>query len=40
MLYVWQSSPSSYDINVVVIAIINWIDGEISIVVAYFVDFV
>ncbi len=40
MVYVWPLSPSSYHVVLVTIVVINLIDGEITIVVAYFIDFV
>ncbi len=40
MVCVWPLSPSSYDVVLVTIVVINFIDGEIATVVAYFIDFV
>jgi hypothetical protein len=38
MVYVWPLSPSSYDVGVVGVVVTNWIDGQTSHAIAYFVD--
>jgi hypothetical protein len=40
VVYVWPLFPSSYDVVLVTIVVINSIDAKIVVVVAYFIDFV